>query len=123
MLTNSKSQKYMILEKAEIIFNKSIYILYLYYFLLIIIIGSNPSNDIVSDILMVAILYLIPLTVFIITYLLIMTMVLYRRIRKKVQFTITTIIISVKVVIAIVPTFYFDNNLARILLMIDRFWK
>jgi len=123
METKSNLQKYRKFENVERLFGKSIYMLYLYYFCLVVIIGINPSNDIVSDILMVAILYLIPLALFIGIYLLIIIMTIFYRIKNNVQLTIKTFIISIKTAIALVPIFYFDNNLAQILLRINSLWK
>jgi hypothetical protein len=119
----SNLRKWITPDKLEEIFGKSIYVLYIYYFVLTILIGANPSNDIVTDILRVAIWYLIPLTLFVGIYLLIVVITLYHKIKYKVEITIKTFIITVKVVIAIIPIFYFNDNLARVLLMINHLWR
>jgi hypothetical protein len=106
-------------EKEVKCFNKSFYLLYGYYILLLFL-SSILYVDLVSVMIKIFFLYGVVLFFFLIWYVIFISYKLYMMLHNKQKFQWVNIIITLKMIIAIMPMFFFDNRLADIIFILNK---
>ena len=87
----------------------------LIYFVVLFLLKGMFGNDLVDDLVHIAILYGIPLFIFIIIYLVTMAFELHAYIKSKNINVGILSIVSIKMGLSIVPMLYLDNTLVSLL--------
>jgi hypothetical protein len=101
--------------KFIIKYNNSLWVLIFYYAALVVIVGRTYTQGLEDAVAIIFVLYGLPLSVFLVLYVVIMANAVYGRVRHQVELQRILIPVTIKAMLATFPLFFLDNRLANIL--------